>query len=336
MATKYSGSLDVGEELDEENKRPPVIDDSDDGEETSAEDDFNDLIRRELGDITPQPKKKDEPKQEITIEPVKEVPKIEPKPEVKPAPKPKVVKTEAPKAEAKIEKPVEKKEIPKPAPKVEKKVEPKKEIKKPEPKKVEKPAPKVKKEEPKKPEVKKAEPKKEPPKASRSEPASKGTRWMTLIILLLVAAGAVYAVHALRNGKDNAALGCASSYASQRGGISLSWHDASSVEQYWLKQAFESASELEAARIFHMLACPDAFLSTLSDPAGYVNCPAPSTYIIIDEHTIEDNPIAALDDGSVLTKLASGKASRHFALKYNLAQPSVTAWEVQLNATKTY
>ena len=327
MATKYSGSLDVGEELDEENKRPPVIDD-DDGEETpSAEDDFNDLIRRELGDITPQPKKKEA---EVKIEPAKEVPKVEEIKIEKPAPKPIRVK-EVPKIVPKFVKPepkIVKAEVKKEVPKVKEVVKVKKETPKPTPK----PVPKVM---PKAPKVVKAELR----KAEKSEPKrevkqSSGTRWLTLLILLLVAAGAVYAVHALRTGKDDAALGCAMSYASQKNGVSLAWKDANAVEQYWLKSAYESTSELEAARIFHMLACPDAFLSTLSDPAGYLNCKTPVTYVLIDQQTLDENPIAAFGNTTVLTKLNTGKASKNFILKYQLTTPLVSAWEVKLNTTK--
>jgi hypothetical protein len=309
MATKYSGSLDVGAELDDE-KRKPVIDDSEDGEETasSQDDDFNELIRKELG----EPEK---PRKEIMIEPAAEVPKVEPKPEVK---------------EIKIEKKVEPKVEKAPEPKIEKKVVAPKIEKKPA--KVEKkpvaPAPKVEKPKVEKPKVEKRE-----PKIETRKPAG-GNRIITILILLLVAAGAVYAVSALRSTKDSAAMGCASQYVDDRGGISLAWGDASSVEQYWLKQAYEATSETEAARIFHMLACPEAFLSPFSDPNGYVNCKTPSVYVIVDSQALKDNPVASLDSSSVLSKLASQKNSTTFSLKYALSEPSVSAWEVRFNATK--
>ncbi|HSU72943.1 MAG TPA: hypothetical protein VLJ21_03785 [Candidatus Binatia bacterium] len=327
MATKYSGSLDVSKELDEdEPKRSPVIDDSEDASEHSLEDDFNELIRRELG----EPKKKAEPKKDITIEPVKEAPKIQ-EPDItieKPAEKPR-------KPEKKIDvikvekKALEPKPIAKPAPKpklVEKKPEPKNVTVKPEPKKVER-------HEPKAPKVEKVEKTSEPKKTKKDSPTPWSNRIITLVILILVAAGAVYAVNALRNGKDAAAMDCASDYVDDRGGISLAWSDASTVEQYWLRQAFESTSELEAARIFHMLACPDAFLSTLSDPSGYANCPTPPTYVIVDDQTVKDNAMAALDDQSILTKLNAGTGTKYFSLKYALDSPDVHAWEVHLNQT---
>lgn len=337
MSTKYSASLDVGEQLDEEKpkKRAPVIDDSEDVEQTehSLEDDFNELIRRELAD---KPKKK-EPK-EIMIEPVavKEPEIVIEKPVEKPRRPAKAEKkvevSEAPKIEVEpqVEKP-EPKIVPTPEVKpklVEKKPQPKKIAVKPEPKKIERPEPKKveKKEKVSKPE----------PKAERNPaPTPKSNRIMTLLILILVAAGAVYAVNALRNGKDAAAMGCASDYVDDRGGISLAWHDASTVEQYWLRTAFETNSEIEAARIFHMLACPDAFLSTLSDPLGYVNCPTPAVYVIIDEHTLKDNAMAALDEQSVLTKLNAANSAKYFTLKYVLDEPAVRAWEVKLNQTNS-
>jgi hypothetical protein len=353
MATKYSASLDVGEELDNESpkkKRQPLIDDSEpEQDKPSLEDDFNDLIRRELGEEAPKKPVKAEAAVEapvIKIEPVKEVPKVDrpvkPVKEIKiekiqskpTRPEPKLVKAETrpmPKVEVKPE--PKKVEQPKPKPepkKVEVRVEKKPEVKKAEPKVEKKPTPKV--------ESKRAEQKKT---ESKREPGSWSTRWAILIVLILIAGGAVYAVNALRNGKDAAALGCAAGFVDQKSGVSVSWNDASAVERYWLRQAFESDNELDAARIVHMLACDQAFLSTLSDPNGYSSCPTPATYLIVNEQALADNPVAALDNSSMLTKLASDATLKQFTLAYKLSDPSVRAWSVSVtapiktNSTKT-
>ncbi len=347
-------------------KRKPLIDDSEPQKEHSLEDDFNDLIRRELGGP--------EPKKEIVIEPVAPKP-VRPEPAViiepvKPVVKPEVKKVDVPKVEKKVE--VKKVETPKvevkkvevkPAPKVEAKPVPKvvpvKVAPKPEPKVVAKPEPKVvAKTAPKtftpkpvpkavsKPAPKKVEPRKvstpvkAAPKAEKVEPKVehhvahhqkdsefKWGRWVALAILLLVAMLAVFAVGAFKNSKDSAAIDCAVAYADGKG-ESLSWSDSSAVEQYWLRKAFEAHSEVEASEIAHMLACDEAFLSTLSDPAGYANCKTPQVYVVVDDRTLGDNPAARLDSESILGKFNAEATMKKFTLAYKLTEPSVRAWKV--------
>ncbi len=308
-------------------KRKPVIDDSPEPNQHSLDDDFNDLIRRELSDDAP---KSSEPKPAPVIEP-----KVEPKP----------VKIEPVKKEIKIE-PVKKVERPVPAKKVEieakkpepkkaevKKVEPKVVAVKPQPKKVEtRPEPrKVEraKVEPKKVEPRKAEAKSEPIRGAPAyddEPKGLG-KWIAILLVLILAAAAVYAVGALRSGKDASGLECATEYADARG-TTLSWSDASSVEQFWLTKAFETKSEAESVEILHMLACESAFISTLSEPAGYSSCPTNDIFVVVDESALSDNPIARLDKDSVLAKLNTESTLVRFTLAYKLTDPNVRAWKI--------
>ena len=339
-------------------KRKPLIDDSEPQKEHSLEDDFNDLIRRELGGP--------EPKKEIVIEPVAPKP-VRPEPAViiepvKPVVKPEVKKVDVPKVEKKVEvkkvetpkveaKKVEVKPVPKVEPKPVPKVVPVKVAPKPEPKVVAKTAPKaftpkpvpkaVSKPVPKKVEPRKVStPVKAAPKAEKVEPKVehhvahhqkdsefKWGRWVALAILLLIAMLAVFAVGAFKNSKDSAAIDCAVAYADGKG-ESLSWSDSSAVEQYWLRKAFESHSEVEASEIAHMLACDEAFLSTLSDPAGYANCKTPQVYVVVDDRTLGDNPAARLDSESILGKFNAEATMKKFTLAYKLTEPSVRAWKV--------
>ncbi len=303
-------------------KRKPLIDDSE-PEEHSLDDDFNDLIRRELSDGTPPEKIKIE--KPVFIESPK---KIEAKAEIKKAEQKKVDEVK-PKKEIKIE-PV-KKQTPKKImiEKVEpKKIEPKVVAVKPQPRKIEtKPEPrKVERHE-----LKVAEPQKtrvEESTAPAYDDTPKGFgKWVAVLLVLLVAAAGVYAVSAIRNGKDAAAVDCATAFAEERG-ASLSWSDANSAEQYWLGKVYETHSELEAVEILSMLACPDAFISTLSDPAAYSACPVPVTYVIIDERALSENPIARLDAESILAKLNAKVSLTRFKLAYELTEPSVAAWKM--------
>ncbi|MBI4151037.1 hypothetical protein HY492_02845 [Candidatus Woesearchaeota archaeon] len=314
-------------------KRKPLIDDSEPKNEASLDDDFNDLIRRELSDDAPA--KPVEAKPGVVIEPVKK-PELKPeikKVEIKAEPKKVEVKPEL-KKEIKIEpakKPTPKKIAIEPVKKIErpqpKKVEPKLVAVKPQPRRVEtKPEPrKVERHE-----LKVAEHKKESPEPATPvyDDTPKGLgKWVAVLLVLLVAAAAVYAVSAIRNGKDAAAVDCATSYAEERG-ASLSWADANSAEQYWLSNVYETHSELEAVEILRMLACPDAFISSLSDPAAYSACPVPDIYVVIDERALSDNPIARLDAESILAKLNAKAPLTRFTLAYELADPAVTAWKV--------
>lgn len=307
----------MSEEL--QRKRKPLIDDSPDEMEHSLEDDFNELIRRELADDAPK---------EIKVEPAKEVPKVEISDEKRDAPKqePKRVPKDVPKPEPKRA-PVARA----PPKKVAERVQPKKVESKPEPKKVERNEPKR---DPRAHPKRHVEPAKKetPPQAPAPVNGPRTGRWFSLMVLLLIAVGAVYAVSALRNSKDAGALGCAAAYVQDHSGVSLLWADANAVERYWLRQAFETSSGQEAAVIFHMLACDEAFLSTLSDPAAYVDCVTPPVYVVVDSATLSENPVAALGAETVLAQLVAGKSLRQFKLAYALEEPGVSAWEVTVDA----
>lgn len=277
--------------MDKEKKRKPVIDDTPEPQKTSAEDDFNDLIRREL-EGKPEPK----PAKPIKIEPAKEVPKVEPK----------VVKSRKPimAQRAKV-KPFSRKPKPKVIkPRVPKKIDPPKEAPTPDP-------------EPSTPVY-------TPP------PSSPGrSRWMSLLIIILIAVGAVYGMNALRNSDDDGAFDCAVDYVDGQSGTPVIWDEANAVERFWLRNAYESNDAVKSARIFHMLACEEAFLSTLSEPSAYKNCVTPPVFVIIDESALSENPAAALDENSVLTKLANEGVLRGFDLVYRLSDPDVSAWQIQ-------
>lgn len=301
-------------------KRKPLIDDSPEKIEHSLEDDFNELIRRELADDVPK-------KAEIKVEPAKEVPKVE---------EPKRDAPETKRAPQKTEQRPEPKRAPvarAPPKKVAERVQPKKVESKPEPKKVERNEPK--KDPRVHPKRHVEQPKKESPAPAPNPVEGPRTgRWFTMLILLLVAVGAVYAVSALRNNKDASALGCAAAYVQDHSGVSLLWADANAVERYWLRQAFETSSEKESAEILHMLACDEAFLSTLSDPATYVDCATPPVYLVVDSATLSENPVAALGQETVLAQLVAGKPLKQFKLTYSLDELGVSAWEVSVSAPK--
>jgi hypothetical protein len=95
-----------------------------------------------------------------------------------------------------------------------------------------------------------------------------------------------------------------------------------------LKKAFESHTNAEAVEIFHMLACDSAFVSSVTDPASYVDCKTPVIYVVVDEHALGDNPVARLDKDSVLAKLNTETAMKEFSLAYKLTEPNVRAWKV--------
>jgi hypothetical protein len=317
---------------DENNKRrKPLIDDSEPQSEHSLDDDFNDLIRRELGEESP---KKKEP--EIMITPAREeVKRPEPKIEVvpvKPEPRPEpIIKKETIKPVAKPA-PVKKVEIKKapvkPIPV--KKVEPKVVAVKAQPKKVETKAEprKVERHVPSQPKVVNRATGPVQPRQDAYDDTPRFGKYVAMIIVLVLLAVGVYAVGAMRSNTGEAGLGCASTYVDQRSGVELSWADASPVEQSWLRKAYEESSEAKAAEIFHMLACDDAVLGTLSDPAAYSKCPTPNVYVVVDERTLSENPTASLDSKSVLALMHSDNALKQFTLVYKLAEPDVRVWKI--------
>jgi hypothetical protein len=327
MGKYLSGSLDVGAELDEEPMGPVI--DEDEEESSSFEEDFGDLIRKELGDDVPSDEPSETP-QEIKIEPAKEAPIIEEKeelPEIVPVAKPEP-KKEVPKAEP-IKKVAPKKEVAKAKPV--KKAEPKpKPAKKPATKKVAKPK-KTKVKKVSKPVEKKAPvvaptPTPEPIPQPASQPSrSPNTRIFMFLILLLIATGVVYAVGSIFS-TDEGAFACAVGFVDDKEGASLAWSESNAVSKYWLGEAFQTNDVVESQEILHMLACEDTFLSTLSEPASYAACETPQVYLIVDEQSISDNVIATSDEFSVLSRLLAGEEVDGFELEYEL--DDVTAWKV--------
>jgi len=304
-SVKYGASLDVGSDMDKERKRKPVIDDT--PEVKKADEDFNDLIRKELGESPKKPDIKIEPaRKAIKIEPARKSIRIEParKPVERAKAVPKGSQTRKPimAQRAKI-KPFSSRKQPKAiTPRVPKQT---------------KPTP--------------ATPPNDgiplQPSDLPIQPKSSG-RWVSLLVMLLVAVGAVYAMGTLRGSDDADSFACASSFVDEQGGISLTFSDANAVERFWLRNAYESDDAVKSARIFHMLACEEAFLSTLSDPSAYANCSTPPVYVIVDEETLDANPVAALGEETILSKLATYGSINSFELVYRLETPDVSAWEV--------
>jgi len=329
--SKYSYSLDVGKDLDDETSVPKGL--------AKYEQEFKELLEDDqpkapAADEKQKDVKKEAPKEQKK-EPIKEQ-KKEPVKEVK-----REVRKEAPK-KVEVKKQVAAKPQSKPMPRP---------VPKPVPVKVKPRESKV--ERPKAVDARTVSTKLSPqgpaqsakttgqiqkpsaPNAQNpSSPASDnlpGGRWpLAILIAVIVIAGLFYAFQSMGVSDVPAATTCTYKYIDSKDGVVLSWENATAVQREWLRQAMLTSESGKAAEIFKMLACPGARVTNESVPMTYADCEVPATYLVVSP-VMYDALVKEARRNSMLAGMSNPKSEfkRFFTVAYATEDPKLVTWRVK-------